>query len=80
MIGDESFGGCNRTDIFAAPAVSVTVAAAAETTRKSLPVAVDDTLRIFRASPQWQRRVQENIVRQRQWRLPGVRDTTQQNE
>lgn len=62
----------NRTDIFDAPAVSLAIVAAVAAERKSLPVAADNTMRIFRASPQWQQRVHENIVRQRQYRMPSA--------
>jgi hypothetical protein len=62
----------NRTDIFAAPAVSITAAAATIAQRKSLAYAPDHALEAFHASAQWQQRVQENIGRNLSWRLRGT--------
>ncbi len=50
----------NRTDVFAAPAISAATTASAA---KALSAAPADALQRFRASPQWQQRVQENIRR-----------------
>jgi hypothetical protein len=59
----------NRTDVFAAPAVSVAGAAATVAIeQKVLTAAPDDAMEAFRASPQWQQRVQENLTRSLQWR------------
>jgi hypothetical protein len=66
----------NRTDIFAAPAVSITAAAATIAQRKSLAYAPDHALEAFHASAQWQQRVQENIERNLSWRLHGWDEAT----
>jgi hypothetical protein len=68
----------NRTDVFAAPAVSVgsaTSVTAAE--QKEISTAPTNALQVFRASPQWQRRVRENLARSLQWRRPGGREVQQ---
>lgn len=61
----------NRTDVFVAPAVSVANAAVAQKTLAAAPV---DALQLFRASPQWQQRLQDNLARSLQWRRPRGRE------
>lgn len=68
----------NRTDVFAAPAVSATSAAAVATPgQKTLAPAPADTMEAFRASPQWRQRVQENLARSLQWRRPRAGEAVQ---
>ena len=64
----------NRTDVFAAPAVSVASTAAQQ---KALSTAPANAMDVFRASPQWQQRVQENLARSLAWRRRGGREALQ---
>jgi len=62
----------NRTDVFAAPAVSATAAvtAGAESMSAAAPTGA---LEIYRRSPQWQRSVQDNVARALRARRPETR-------
>ena len=67
----------NRTDVFAAPAVSATAATTtAATTAAVAPskatVASLDALQAYRASPPWQRSAQDNIARALRARRPDA--------
>ena len=52
----------NRTDVFVAPAVSVPAATASASVPKASTLSGADAAKTFRLSPDWQRRVSENIA------------------
>ena len=60
----------NRTDVFVAPAVSVPATATGTAAPKSLAISNVETLQAFRASPEWQRRVSDNVEQAKRTRLP----------
>lgn len=59
----------NRTDVFAAPAVSVTSVTATAKRLRTMPA---DALQRYRASLQWQQRVHTAVTRALRARLPGA--------
>jgi hypothetical protein len=64
----------NRTDVFAAPAVSATAAATAAGASSMSVATRPDALEMYRESPQWQRAAQDNIARALRARRPDARD------
>ena len=53
----------NRTDVFAAPAVSATAATTAGIAPSKPAVSPPDAVQMYRESAQWQRRSQDNVAR-----------------
>jgi len=63
----------NRTDVFAAPAVSATTATTAAVVPSKPAVAPPDALQMYRESAQWQRSAQDNVARALRARRPDAR-------
>ena len=62
----------NRTDVFAAPAVSATAAVTAAGAPTISAVARQDAIQMYRESAQWQRSAQDNVARALRARRPDA--------
>ena len=63
----------NRTDVFAAPAVSAAAAAAAAVAPSKTAAAAPDAMQMYRDSAPWRRNAQENVERALRARRPDAR-------
>jgi hypothetical protein len=68
----------NRTDVFAAPAVSVATSISAVVAKQAAP-SVSSTP-AFKITPELQQRVSENIANAMEQRIPGWRNLRQANQ